>query len=249
VQRVDETPTARPGAVAKPALSAEERIARLDRVVAGATREFAAIMRSRTEFEAVLIRGEPVRHLLHLLRLAVLVGLSVAAALAFTASGSLLTGLLLVPVGYAVFWLYLTLTGGEQLEWISIDEEGRISTVSSGHGANLRADVLKVVIPSVVIIASGWVTFGLIHGIIFPPQPDCMFPAVRDNQFCRYVGGFGGGTALTVGQVKTVERAVRALQLLYSGFFLIGSIWFLRHMLTGRSVVDVRPVRRRAKDE
>jgi hypothetical protein len=226
-------------------LSYEERKARLDKAVAVATREFAARVRERTDFEVLLVRGEPVRQRVHLVRLAVLVVLAPAVAWAFDVRGSMLLAVLLVPVAYAVYWSYLVLTAGEQTERIGVDEEGRIASVRSGHDADLRGDVLKIAIPSVLIVAGAWITAGLVHDISFPPLPTCDVPgAIRENEFCSYIPGLGGGTALTVGQTMALERAVRVFQLVYSAAALIGSTWFLRRMLTGRWVVDVRPVRR-----
>jgi hypothetical protein len=226
-------------------LSYEERKARLDRAVAVATREFAARVGERTDFEVLLVRGEPVRHRVHLVRLAVLAVLVPAVAWAFDVSGSTLLAVLLVPAAYAVYWSYLVLTAGEQTERIDVDEDGRLSSVRTGHDADLRADVLKVAIPSVLIAAAAWITAGLLHDIAFAPLPSCDIPgAVRDNEFCSYIPGLGGGTALTVGQTMALERAIRIFQLVYSAAILLGSIWFLRRMLTGRWVVDVRPVRR-----
>jgi hypothetical protein len=148
-----------------------------------------------------------------------------------------------LPIGYGLLWLFLAFTGGEQLQTLSIDKEGRIASSFVGHGPEWRADVLKVAIPTVVIAVAGWITIGLIHDIIFPPLPSCMFPVTLDNEFCRFVGGMGGGLGLTVGQTKGLERAIRALQLTYSVGFLLGATWFLRRMLTGRWVADARPVR------
>ena len=233
-------------------LSGEERAAILTKRIAAETREFAALVRSRTDFEAVLVRGAPVSNRLHFLGLAASIAVAVAMSLWFSAVdlpavAPWLTPLVWVlPVGYGVFWLFLIITGGEQLEVLSIDNEGRISSTRTGHEAAWQSDVLKVAVPVVVIVVAGWLTLGLIHDIIFSPDPTCQFPAVKDTDFCRYVVGLGRGTALSLAQAKLVERAIRCGQLLFAGGFFLGAIWFLYRMLTGRWVVDARPVRRRA---
>jgi hypothetical protein len=241
--RARKTRIARRGPVG---LSNEERIALLDRQVMAETREFAAVLRSRTDFEAVLVRGSRVDRRAHFIGLVLATVLGILVGSVFAEGGTLaLVVALALPIGYGLLWLFLAVTGGEQLERLTIDEQGLISSSRAGRDPGWRADVLKVGVPVVVIAVAGWITLGLIHDIVFSPQPTCMFAVSADNEFCRYIPGMGHGTGLTVGQAKVLERGIRALQLLYSGGFLLGACWFLRRMLTGRWVADVRPVRRR----
>ena len=246
--------TAGPSRLAPSELSAQERAAILNKRVAAETREFAALVRSRTEFEAVLVRGRRVSHRLHLVGLVTATAVAVAVSMWFSALdlpavAPWLTPLVWVlPVGYGVSWMFLILTGGEQLELLSVDGEGRITSTRTGHGDAWQSDVLKVALPVAVIVVAGWITFGLVHDIVLPPDPHCQYPAVKDNDFCRYIVGMGRGTALTLVQARLVEQAIRSGQLIFSGGFLLGALWFLRRMLTGRWVVDARPVRRRADD-
>jgi hypothetical protein len=243
-------PRARKTRIAKagPAgLSNEERIALLDKRVMAETREFAAVLRSRTDFEAVLVRGSRVDRRAHFTGLVLATVLAILVGSVFADGGTLaLAGALALPIGYGLLWLFLAVTGGEQLERLTIDQQGLISSSRVGRDPGWRADVLKVGVPIAVIVVTGWITLGLIHDIVFPPQPACMFAFSGDNEFCRYIPGMGHGTGLTVGQAKVLERGIRALQLLYSGVFLLGAAWFLRRMLTGRWVADVRPVRGRS---
>jgi hypothetical protein len=245
--RARKTRIARRGPIG---LSNEERIALLDERVRAETREFASLLRSRTDFEAVLVRGSRVDRRAHSIGLVLATVLAILVGSVFADGGPLaLAGALALPIGYGLLWFFLAVTGGEQLERLAIDEQGLISSSRAGRDPGRRADVLKVGVPVVVIGVAGWITLGLIHDIVFPPQPTCMFAVSADNEFCRYIPGMGHGTGLTVGQAKVLERGIRTLQLLYSGGFLLGAAWFLRRMLTGRWVADVRPVRGRGTAE
>jgi len=153
--------------------SDDERKARLKRAVANLTREFRARVRTQSEFEALLVRGKPVTHRLHLSAIAVLLILAVGYGLV-TGGGVLgMAKALVVPGAYTAFWLFLALTGGEELDRITVDEAGVVHSNKSGRDVERRGDVARVAIPIVLIAVSGWITVGLIHDIIIPPQPTC----------------------------------------------------------------------------
>jgi hypothetical protein len=153
--------------------SDEERKARLKRAVANLTREFRANVRSESDFEALLVRGKPVNHRVHLTALAVLAALGLALGLGM---GGGVVGLLkgaLLPAAYGVFWLVLARTGGEELDHITVDAAGVVHSNKSGRDVEARGDFARVAIPIVLIAVSGWITFGLVRDIIDPPQPVC----------------------------------------------------------------------------
>jgi len=177
VRTSDPAASAAPDEPAAPAAgsspSAEERKARLNRAVANLTREARAEVRSKGEFEAVLVRGTPVHSRVHLRNLGIAAGVALVLALAF---GGGLLGLLKVaaiPAAYAVFWLFLALTGGEELDLITVDDAGVVHSNKSGRDVETRGDIGRVAIPIVLIAVSGWITFGLIRDIVVPPQPVC----------------------------------------------------------------------------
>jgi hypothetical protein len=256
-------------------LSPAERTAALKRAVHDLTREARAQLRRKGQFEAVIVRGRPVNHRLHLIVLIVLVGL-VALAFGRTTNPWYVTAAVVAAVGYAIFFAFIALTGGEQIEVLSVDERGRISSRKSGRDPGLRGDRLRVVIPLVLIVASGWIVLGLGRDIAVPPKPNC--PGVLDTDACWTIpiNAFGGDDAaastgpsavtpipgrlpspspslgpvpatsvkgsFTVGQVRLLERIVRVLQLVFFSGVLLGSVWFLRRMLTGRQVLIISPV-------
>ena len=86
-----------------PPLSARERIAALDEEVADWVRHGWRV-ESRSAFQAVLVSGKPVSHLLH-------------AILAVLTAGLWLIG-----------WLIVTVTGGEDRELVSVDSYGNIDS-------------------------------------------------------------------------------------------------------------------------
>jgi hypothetical protein len=158
-------------AVASP--STEERKARLKRAIANLTREARAGVRSQGDFEALLVRGQPVNHRTHLAAVAVLVVLGLALGLGF---GGGLLGLLkgaVIPAAYAAFWLFLALTGGEELDHITVDEAGVVRSNRTGRDVETRGDFARVAIPIALIAVSTWITVGLIRDIANPPQPVC----------------------------------------------------------------------------
>ena len=152
--------------------SAEERRAKLARIVGNMTREGRAGIRTQGEFETVLVRGEPVNHRLHAL-VAVCLGMGVAAVARLFLSSLELVLPLVVAGGYCLFWLFLSLTGGEELDRIAIDEQGVVTSDRSGHAIETRIDFLKVAVPGAIIAYTLFLIVGLSHDIIVPPFPNC----------------------------------------------------------------------------
>jgi len=153
--------------------SAEERKARLNRAVANLSREFRANVRSQSDFEALLVRGKPVYHSVHLrnLGLVAILGLALGLGLGGGPIG-ILKGAVL-PAAYGVFWLFLALTGGEELDRIHVDDAGVVHSNRTGRDPETRGDFTRVAIPIVVIAVSGWITVGLIRDIVVQPPPVC----------------------------------------------------------------------------
>ena len=153
-------------------LSAEERKAKLARIVGNMTRESRAGIRIQGEFETVLVRGDPVNHRLHVL-VAVCLGVGVAAVARLFLSSLELALPLVVAGGYCLFWLFLSLTGGEELDRIAIDEQGVVTSDRSGHAIETRIDFLKVAVPGAIIAYTLFLIVGLSHDIVVPPFPNC----------------------------------------------------------------------------
>ncbi len=86
-----------------PQFAESARIALLDAEVAEWIREGWRVQ-SRSDFQAVMVSGRPVNHLLHLLLSFVTVGL------------------------WLFVWIALVLTGGENRELLLVDAHGRISS-------------------------------------------------------------------------------------------------------------------------
>lgn len=89
------------------AWSREERQDELDHAVAlkvcGGCR-----VEARSDFQAIVVDGRPVNHLLHFL-----------------------LGLVTVGLWWLFVWLPLSLTGGEQRIVLTVDEQGRVGEVRS----------------------------------------------------------------------------------------------------------------------
>jgi len=165
-------------------LSADERKALLNRAVRNLTREARARVQSQGEFDAVLIRGHQVNQRLHFVATLLIIGLvlipsrwvglgTTGIAAAFAAAGA-----------YWLFWVFLALTGGEDLNRLSIDEHGRVSSVKSGRDPETRADFARVAIPAIAIAISGWLVIGLSRDIAFPPPPACDVPTRAGPDAC-----------------------------------------------------------------
>lgn len=162
-------------------LSAADRKALLKRAVHDLTREARAGIRKKGEFEAILVRGRPVNHRLHLVAMIVLGGLT-ALTLRYWTNYWYIATAVVATIGYALLWLFLTVTGGEQLERISVDEAGKVTSVKSGRDPGKRGDYERVVFPLIVIAVSGWLVVGLTRDIAFPPHPACA--GIADTDPC-----------------------------------------------------------------
>jgi hypothetical protein len=84
--------------------SADERKAILDRAVADAIRVGYRI-ESRSDFQAALVRGRRVNHVLHLILTLVTFGL------------------------WAIVWIIVAIAGGEKREVVTVDDFGRTSRI------------------------------------------------------------------------------------------------------------------------
>jgi hypothetical protein len=185
--RTADSDTQAPDAATDGPPSADERKALLKRAVARLTREERARVRSQGEFDALVVRGKLVNNRLHLAVLVVLAALSVATAVVLRAGLGGLSVAVAAPCLYALFWLFLATTGGEELEHVSVDEQGRLSTVKSGRLRETRGNVVRVAVPAVVAVVAAWVTVGLIHDIAYPPAPRCDFPPKYQPERCMIV--------------------------------------------------------------
>jgi hypothetical protein len=230
--------------------SANARAALLERAIHDLTRENRGTLRSRGEFEALIVRGKPVHHLLHLVGV---VAVAVVALIVGRAAGVVpLSAVAVLPGFYAAYWIFLTATGGVELDRVSIDENGRISRARSGRLVGTRSDFFRVAVPLLVIAATTPVAVWLIAMIVFPPFPMCNL----GDPYALPVGcftfpNFGGGTRgapISVDETIQLERFIRGLALTYLLACLLPAIWFLRRMLTGRSVAFVRPIHRGKSD-
>ncbi|HEY5487605.1 MAG TPA: hypothetical protein VIK06_08160 [Candidatus Limnocylindrales bacterium] len=260
-------PTPSPGGQ----LSAEERTSLLKVKVRELTRENRSTLRSQGDFDAVLVRGQPTNHLVMVVILACIMAV---AALGGRILGDLGAGALAAVVLGGIFglvWLSLALTGGEEVERLSIDQRGVIASVKSGRSVDARGDFIKVAAPCVILLICAFLGFSLARDIVNPPPPNCNgdAAAIKDTDTCialPNLGGLlggaqasaspgssatGGGSASagsggwTVGSERLVERLVRSLQLLVVAIVVVVATVFLDMMLAGEWVFGIRPVRRR----
>ena len=174
-------------------LSAEERKSLLKVKVRELTRENRATLRSQGDFDAVLVRVQPTNHLLMVVILAVIMAV---AALGGRILGDLGAGALAaVVLGglFALVWLVLALTGGEEIESLSIDRRGAIASVKSGRSVDARGDFIKVAAPCVVLLISAFFAFSLARDIVNPPPPNCNgnAAAIKDTDTCLALPNLG----------------------------------------------------------
>jgi hypothetical protein len=261
------------GRSARQRKAAEERKAKLDRIVRNRTREGRAEVRTRDDSAAVLVGGQPVRHRLHA------VGVVGATAVGAAAGRLILgdAGWLAGPVagaGYALFWAFLALTGGYWFDHLAVDEQGVVTSELSGRPPGTRGNFLKVAIPAALIAYCLFLVVGLSHDLVFPPSPHCnVTPATEDA--CLLLPNLADalnpiataspsaspgagvspgpsvnpapathGRPLSMADAIALERIVRGFQLFFASVVLLVSAWFLRRMVTGRWVVAIAPVRR-----
>lgn len=173
------------------ALTPDARKALLKRAVFDRTREARGTLQSQGEFEATVLRGRPVNSRVHLAAVVVMIVLAVVVSLGF---GSGIAGLalaLVVPGGYALWWVFLTETGGEETDHLSVDEQGAIHSVKTGRDVEARGDFLRVALPLMVIAVSGWLVAGLVHDIAFPPPPHCNIHDLSRPDACLSIPNLG----------------------------------------------------------
>ena len=83
--------------------TSDERKALLAQAVANAVRQGARI-EAQSDYQAIVVQGKPVNHILHLI-------------------------LTLVTLGFwVIVWIILVLTGGEKRRTITVDEWGNVNT-------------------------------------------------------------------------------------------------------------------------
>jgi hypothetical protein len=175
-------------------LSADGRKDLLARHVFELTRENRAALRSQGDFEAVLVRGKPTNHLLMFVTL---VCIMAAAALGGRVLGDLGAGALaaiLLGGVFAMGWLVLTLTGGEEIERLSIDQRGAIASVKSGRSVDARGDFIRIAAPSAVLLVCAFLAVSLARDIVNPPPPNCSgnAAAIKDSDVCLALPNLGG---------------------------------------------------------
>jgi S-formylglutathione hydrolase len=240
------------GEEAGAALTDEGRREIVDRLVRLETREFRTKVVRRSDFEVVLERTAPPahsrEHLIVTLSLFVLALAYFAAGQGLSSSLALAALMVVLPVGYALMWLYLMATGGNELETISVDEVGHVQRVSYGPRFEKRDNVLRVVLPVLVIAVSATFAVVLIHDLIFQPRPICP-GAVFETDLCKSIDGMFQGPRITLGETRGLAENLRMLGLIFTMLFLLPPLYFLRRMLTGHRVMFVRPINRRRFDD
>ncbi|HEX7543890.1 MAG TPA: hypothetical protein VF361_03735 [Candidatus Limnocylindrales bacterium] len=174
--------------------SADGRKDLLARHVFELTRENRAALRSQGDFEAVLVRGKPTNHLVMFVTL---VCIMAAAALGGRVLGDLGAGALaaiLLGGAFAMGWLVLALTGGEEIERLSIDQRGAIASVKSGRSVDARGDFIRIAAPSVVLLVCAFLAVSLARDIVNPPPPNCSgnAAAIKDSDVCLALPNLGG---------------------------------------------------------
>jgi hypothetical protein len=190
-----------PVAVAPPRVGPapdEERKKILDAEVFERTREFRSELRSRTDFEALLVRGRPVTHRLHFAALLLIVAVTASLGRAIGFGDLFLAGAVVAGGAYGMFWLFLTMTGGEERQRLSVDANGKITSVRTGRDIETRSDFLRVAIPTAILIACGYFIFSLGRDIAFPPPPNCNVPAVLGSDACLLLPNLATLTNATV---------------------------------------------------
>jgi hypothetical protein len=228
-------------------LSDDERKKRLYRAVQELTREWRASVRTWGDFEDLVVRGAPVNHRRHLAGVAVAAVLSILAVAIVPGLGLDHIGLALIPpAAYALWWLFLAVTGGEEFERVTIDEQGAIRSVKWGRPIDTRGDFLRVAIPLLIVAGAGAFAGWLIDMILFPPFPTCNLGdpyALPEACFVMpgLFGGSPGGHALSVVETQRLETAIRMLPLIVDLGFLLPAIRCLWCMLTGHWFFGVRP--------
>jgi hypothetical protein len=195
--------------------SAEARKDLLDARVRELTRENRASLRSQDDFDAVLVRGKPTNHLVMFVILAcVMAAAAVSGRILGDVGGGALAAIVFGGL-FGLLWLVLTLTAGEEIERLSIDQRGVISSVKSGRSVDARGDFVKVAAPSAVLLICAFLTFSLTRDIVNPPPPNCSDNprAVKDSDFSIALPNLGnllGGASASPGSSAPASPATSA---------------------------------------
>lgn len=243
---IDGGAESEPGPPERAPVSESARRGLLQYAVQELTREDRASVRSQDEFEALLVRGAPVGHQLHRV---ILVALAIVAVVVVVAGLAPPAAAAVVPCLYAAFWLFLAVTGGEELDRISIDERGTLISSKSGRPVETRGNFLRVAIPGAILLVTAPLALWLLYMIAFPPPPMCNLGdpyALPVGCFIppSFNGGMQGGM-LSVAETQAMETSVRVFFLIVDLLFVLPATWFLWRMLTGRPVADIQPISRR----
>ena len=172
-------------------LTVDERKALLERAVFDETREVRATLKSQGEFEATLVRSNAVNHGLHLRVVVVLAVVAVLVSQLFGTGSWGLKVALVVPGLYSLWWAFLIMTGGDELQHLAVDDQGTVTSVRSGMSLELRGDILRIAIPLIVIVVCGWLVVGLVRDIAHPPLPDCNVPVTDQPDSCLSLSFMG----------------------------------------------------------
>jgi hypothetical protein len=183
-----------PGSLPDGQLSAEARESLLTRKVSELTRENRATLRSRGDFVAVLVRGTRPNHRLMFVTLACVMAV---AALGGRILGNLGAGAFAaIFLGglFALVWLVTALTGGEEIEQLSVDQRGAITSVKSGRSVDARGDFVKIAGPSIVLVICAFLAVSLARDIVNPPPPNCNGnpSAIKDTDTCLALPNLSG---------------------------------------------------------
>ena len=174
-------------------LSDEERKRLLTRKVFELTRENRAALRSQTDFEAVLIRGKATNHLLMFVTLAAIMAVTALAGRLWGDPGLGALAAILVGGLFAMAWLVMALTGGEEIERLTIDRQGAIASAKSGRSVDARGDFIRIAGPTIVLVICAFLAISLTRDIVNPPPPNCTGnpTATKDTDACLALPNLG----------------------------------------------------------
>lgn len=200
--------TLTPGAVRGAALTVEERKALLARAIFDQTREARATLQGQGEFEATIVRSVTVGHGLHLQVVGLLAVVAVVISQLFQTGQRGLIVALTVPGLYSLWWVFLTITAGDELQQLAVDEWGTVTSTRSGRRVETRGNILRVAIPGIVVAAAAMLAVSLSHDIAYPPPPNCNVPVTDQPDSCLSLSFLGSAV---VGQyVPTATPAPSA---------------------------------------
>jgi hypothetical protein len=95
---------------------------------------------------------------------------------------------------FALVWLVTALTGGEEIEQLSVDQRGAITSVKSGRSVDARGDFVKIAGPSIVLVICAFLAVSLTRDIVNPPPPNCNGnpSAINDTDTCLALPNLSG---------------------------------------------------------